>query len=220
MIECCDSKIAFPNCKRRKKRRFLRFVIFIAAVLLIVAYYKTVVGDNVVRICSDYAFAYSTEAVNSAVFDVFSSGTDYSDFISVEKNAAGDIVMLSANTAKINAVNKEIERKTREILKEKLSGGAPVPFFAFTGIYAFSGYGREINFRFFNVSEVSCEFSEKFEGAGINQTIHSIYVRVNCGVNMEIPAHYVRKEYLNEVLLSETLLVGKVPEIFLKGGVI
>ena len=64
-----------------------------------------------------------------------------------------------------------------------------------------------------------CNFESEFTSVGINQTLHSIYVCVNIESIINIPFNSSSITHNSKVLLSETILVGKVPELYLNGKI-
>jgi sporulation protein YunB len=218
MIECCNNNIWYKKLRKKKFKKFATIFFTVILVLAIIIHYKNNVSVQIFNTCYDYASAYSTEAVNEAVLSSVSINTKYSDIVNVEKNLNGDIVLMQINSTNINIINKEISINTEELLKERLKNGIPIPFFSFSGIKLISGYGPKIFYKTVNVVSVSCNFDSVFKSVGINQTLHSIYLVVVCKVNIEIPSKNNEIIYENLVLLSESVLVGKVPEFYLNGN--
>ena len=159
-----------------------------------------------------YAYQCSTKAVNEVVLNSLNSEIKYTDLIKVEKNNYGEITLISANSFKLNALSQEIVNSSAIFLENKLNNGTPVNLMAFTGIDAFSGFGKTVFIKTLHLSNVMCKFDSKFTSMGINQTLHSIYVNVICNVNINLPFNNDSIECVIPVLISETILVGKVPE--------
>ena len=124
---------------------------------------------------------------------------------------------MTANSHKINLINKEVCETTAKVLKKKLQNGIPVPILAFSGIDILSGYGNNVYIKTISISSVTSEFDSNFNSIGINQTLHSIYINVLSEVKIEIPLKTYQTTLKTSVLISETVLVGKVPEIYLNG---
>lgn len=217
MIECSDKNIWYKKRRKGKLKKFFVFFLIVLIIAFIFFYYKFFISKQIFAINQDYVNKYSIESVNVAILSVLEDGLGYNDLINVEKNAQGDIVLLNANSYKINQVSRTIEKVSAENIDVKLSGGTPVPSLAFSGIGAISGYGRPIYLKTATISSVWCEFESKFTSAGINQTIHSIYVNVNLAVSINVPLHSKIENYSTRVLLTETVLVGKVPEFYFNG---
>ena len=223
MIECTEENIYYETfrVKNRKRRRLKRFLVFIVVILCFgVLFYhvNSAVFTLVSGICEDYAYSASLSSMNEAVMTTLNEELKYTDLIKIEKNKDGDISLMSADALKINAISRTVAGKTEEILKGKLSDGIPVPLFAFTGIKLASGFGPNVNYYAITVVGVNCGFDGKFSSVGINQTLHSLYIQIECKVDIEFL--YKKRSFYSasEVLISEAVLVGKVPETYLKGA--
>ena len=66
MIECKDENIWYIKRKtnRSKKKRFFKCVFIISLILGLIIYYKSIVVKNLTQICVDYAYSYTTIALN------------------------------------------------------------------------------------------------------------------------------------------------------------
>ncbi len=221
MIECSEGNIYYKKRKKCKftKKKFLAFFITVCIVLLLSYYYKSVICVNLHTLNTSYAKKCCTQSVNKVVLYTLNDKVKYEDLVLVEKNDVGDIILISANTYKINYLAREITEDASLILENELSKGVPIPIMAFSGIEPLSGYGNKLNIKVVNVSNVTCGFSSQFNSMGINQTMHSIYVDITCTVDVNLPFDGKTIEYTNSVLISETVLVGKVPETLLNGKI-
>lgn len=218
MIEVCDCNIWYKKNQRRFGfKRFAVFFVLSVCIVGVYMYYKFVVTEQVLKICSDYSEVYATESVNEAVIETLKEGIKYTDLVAVEKNSNGDVTLMTANSYKINLINREISDLSLKTIRKKLEKGVPVPAWSFTGIGFLSGYGKAVYFKAVFVSNVTCEFSSVFQSVGINQTLHSIYIDVETEINLEIPANKKSDKCKSSVLVSEAIIVGKVPEIYLDG---
>lgn len=54
----------------------------------------------------------------------------------------------------------------------------------------------------------------EFEAAGINQTIHRLYLDVTCNVNILTPYDVIEDSISNEIVLIENIIVGVVPSTY------
>lgn len=220
MIECTDKKIYKKRKYRKGKiKRFKVFFLIFIIVFSLYFFYKNAVLKQVSEISFKYAEAYSVEAVNQSTLITLADRINYSDIIILEKNQSGEIVYISADTYKVNYINKSIASNCEKLLKDKLSKGVPIPILAFSGLSFLSGYGRTVNFKSISVSSVSSDFTSEFVSVGINQTKHSIWVSVKCKVAIFAPLYMKEHEFSSNVLVCESVLVGKVPEIYLNGKI-
>ena len=217
MIECTDEYIWKKKKIKKRKSKIFSLIIILTVIVSVWAYNRFVVFELIVSFCEDYAYSCSADAVNEAVMQTLSNGVEYTDIINVEKNTQGDIVLVEANTVYINKINREIVAKTTKIMSDKIGLGVPIPLFSFSGISFLTGFGPKVNFKSVSIVSVTSNFSSEFKSAGINQTIHSVFVNVDCKVDVLFPLNKKTVSCVTPILLCETVLVGNVPEVFLNG---
>lgn len=213
MIECTEEYI----WKKRRKRKAKKFVFLFWFVLIFLINFvvnKYVFVGQVIQVCQEKCYSICTKSVNQAVLEEV-SGLTYDTLISILKDESGEIKLINTNAEQINKITRQIEAKTEVIMSGIIENGIPIPAFSFTGISFLSGYGRLVNFKALSVSSVSCEFSSKFLSSGINQTLHSLYLTLTCKVSVLFPFDKREITYNSQVLISEAVLVGKVPEVYL-----
>ena len=218
MIDCVEENIYYIGRKRRlrkKAKRLLSLILVLFVSACAVFYADRIVLTGVFNVCYDNLYVFSAKAVNECVFEEMTDGKTYAELVKIEKNSAGDIVLITADSVKINALNRKLALKTDEKLSKSLKKGVPVPLFAFTGISFISGYGPEIYYKSLLLSGVTCNFKDEFVSAGINQTLHSLYIEVICTFFLNAPIYKKTGECKTSVLLSESIIVGKIPEIYL-----
>lgn len=207
---------------RSRKSKIRRRVILIAAAILLIVL-LVCMHLNVTRVLTSVAEAQlrarAATAVNEAVFMTLSDGVRYSDLVHVERSADGDIQALTCDAVEINRIARETAYQAQALLQEMCDEGIAVPLGAFTGIEAWAGFGPEVHMEIIPVAEVACRFVSGFESAGINQTKHSVYLEVVCEMSVVMPAKTHRFSVISQVLISESILVGEVPNVYLQGDI-
>ena len=61
---------------------------------------------------------------------------------------------------------------------------------------------------------VETDLRSEFKEAGINQTLHRIYLEVKCNVNILTPYHTISETITNQVLLVEGVIIGNIPDAY------
>lgn len=61
---------------------------------------------------------------------------------------------------------------------------------------------------------VITDLKSEFEEAGINQTLHRVYLEVVCNVTILTPYETITETITNQVLLIEGLIVGNIPDAY------
>lgn len=74
-----------------------------------------------------------------------------------------------------------------------------------------SGRGPDIPIKMSTVGNVETELISQFSQAGINQTLHRIYLKVSCNVTILTPFDTIEQQIINQVLVAEAVIVGDVP---------
>ena len=209
------------KCKQRRKKYkwFLALGSILFIVVLLVVYFQRNVTRVLLSISEATMRACTTVAVNDAVYYTLSDEMRYDDLVSIARNEAGEIVSFSANPLKINKIARDTASISQSNLKNLSLNGIPVPLGALTGIEAFAGLGPSIYFRIIPVSSVACGFSSTFESVGINQTKHSIYLNVIADINIVMPSKTKNFAVTTDILIGESIIVGKVPDAYLQSDV-
>ncbi len=217
MIECSNERIYKRKRLKKPNRRLFSILTVLIIFVGVFLYYKFAVTESVYFALNSYVEQYSLESINFACNTAIGSGEEYSQFISIEKNQAGDIVLMRSNSFKINLLKSNVSLKTQSYLQNKLDKGIDIPFMAFSGLKFLSGYGKKINYKSITVSSVDSLFDGEFKSVGINQTLHSLYLKISVKVVHNMAGSGKCFEYTSKILVSEAVLVGKVPEIYLNG---
>ena len=74
--------------------------------------------------------------------------------------------------------------------------------------------GPDIEMKMLIDGSVETDLKSEFKEAGINQTLHRIYLEVRCNVNILTPYDVVNETIVNQVLLIEGLIVGNIPDAY------
>lgn len=61
---------------------------------------------------------------------------------------------------------------------------------------------------------VETDLRSEFKEAGINQTLHRIYLEVKCNVNILTPYSTIKETIVNQVLLVEGVIIGNIPDTY------
>ena len=199
-----------------KKKKLIAVLLVLAALILSVfLYFRRNVTPVIIEVSEATVKSITTLAVNDAVYCTLSDALKYEDLVSVSRNEDGDIVYMQANSLKINAIARDVASLSQKNLDEMGSRAMKVPLGAFSGTAVFAGMGPEIDLKIIPIGSVYCEFSSVFEAVGINQTRHKIYLDVEADVELIIPAASATVSSKTQVLICESVIVGKVPSTFL-----
>ena len=85
---------------------------------------------------------------------------------------------------------------------------------SFTGFKLFAGEGPSIKIKISSVGNVKTDLRSEFVSKGINQTLHRIYLQVDCNVEILTPFESIGKNISNQVLLMENIIIGNIPDTY------
>lgn len=175
-------------------------------------YYDKVVTSTILASADAQARANVTQIVNSVILDEFSQNFKYDEIINVDKDKDGNIIMIKADTLKMNKIASEIALNSQNKIKSSGEIGIKIPLSYLLKSTILSFYGPRITIKMSPIGFIETKYSSDFESAGINQTRHKIYVQVKTNIRIFIPLKYQDIEVSNEVPIAETIIVGKVPD--------
>ena len=203
---------------RKIKRRVAAAVICLFFIGLVVLMHRNV--TNVLKSIAEASMrSITTVAVNDAVYYTLSDKLRYEDLVSIERSDGGEIQAISSNAFQINRIARDTAYMSQENLNKMSEDGVEVPLGALSGVEAWAGFGPKIHLKIIPISNVSCKFVSKFDAAGINQTKHSIYLEIVADISIIMPSGTSNFASLTEVLVCESVLVGKVPETYLQADI-
>ncbi len=196
-----------------KKRIIVVACVFTAVLVFLTIFIQRNVSGVLYKLSEASIRSMSTAAVNETVTQTLSD-TDYDSLVTITYGEDSRITSISANAYRVNLLARKMVAGTTQLLAEKGTGGVKVPIGAFTGIGFLSGAGPKVTFKIIAVNRVECTFRSSFQAAGINQTVHSIYLDVTSEVSVVLPSGTKKISTVTEVMVAESLIVGEVPDIY------
>ncbi len=200
--------------KLNKKRTFICLII-VLFLILIFFMVKTSINTIIADTIELKSKALATKAMNSAIADVVINSIVYEDLVNIITDELGNISMIQANSLEINNMSKDLAQTTETKIEEYGRSGVTIPVGSFTGIPFFVGRGPKIKLKVNPIGAVNCSFLSQFETAGINQTNHKIYLKISADVGVVLPLLSTKYNTTRQVLISESIIVGQVPEVYL-----
>lgn len=210
------------NVRRLKPGIFriaVALTLFVAAFIFCTVYFRNNIVPTVMGSAIAEVRAMCTNSVNLAVTAVVGGGLEYDDLFSVVKNEEGDIEMVQANSPEINMIAREIANLAQANLDELGLKEISIPIGTFTGLALLMGLGPDVTISVMPIGSALCDFVSYFTSAGINQTLHKIYIDVHATINIVTPIDEPTITVKAEVLVAENLIVGNVPQFYFGGTV-
>lgn len=197
------------NGKRLKISPFL----IIVFVLLLIS--STLLKNLATKMAVSDATDVVTKAVNDAINEVVGNGEygfDY--FISLEKDSAGDISAVTSNMAHINLLSTEI---LNTVISSTDNGvlRIKIPVGNLSGLNLLLNKGPEIETEIIMLTSSRVDFRNEIESCGINQAKYQLILEVTIDIDILVPWGTQSTSTVTEVIVADTVIVGKVPDTFL-----
>lgn len=206
--------------KSRGKKKYIVIAVILTAIVIMMIYFQRNVSDILVTLSETQARAIAAESVNDAVATTLRwNGIDYDELVHITRDGKGNVLSIEADAQNVNLLARQTVTLSMTNLNAACEEGIPVPIGAFTGIEVLAGFGPEVTFQIIPVGMVTAEFESTFETAGLNQTVHSIYLNVMATVSIVLPSKSREVQVSTDVLVCESVIVGKVPDAYLHGNI-
>ena len=218
--------VVSTSAKQNKRRKFVAkfvaalIVIVVLTILLAVWIYWRSMTPTILDIAQTRLISETTIAVNDAVCVALADTGDFKDFVTITRNDNNDITMISANSALVNLLARNTAIMSQSKINAIKNFDVNIPLGTLSGIPLLSEKGPTVTVTVSPIGTVNCTFTSTFETAGINQTLHRIYIHVESRVDLIMPTSHLEVETSTPVLICESVIIGTVPDVFLQGGLL
>ena len=160
-----------------------------------------------------------SEQMNQAVLTCLAAdGGAYDSYVLLERDVNGELTALQTNVLRVNRLRAEVVRSVRETVSQGTEISVQVPLGNLFLPALFSGEGPMVPVHLMSVNALHAEFENEFQQAGINQTLHRVILETVATVTVLLPGRNVTREVRRSFPAAETVIVGRVPDVFLQPG--
>ena len=202
--------------KFQLKYKYFAFFLFIFVLMFL--YLRYLVMPLVVANTETQIKSYATKSVNLAIANTINQKVSYGDIVNVVKDSDQNVSYIEANSVRINLLSKTVNKEVVSNYVTFSKKPIKIAIGSFSGISIFAGFGPSIAFSVNPYGESNSFFTSSFESAGINQTHHKLYLVAELKVYVVLPFKKLEIKSSADVLLCETLIIGKIPEVYLNSG--
>lgn len=204
----------FPNrggAPRGRVVLILSGVLFCAIAVTILFIFRSLVTELAVSDAQDAVVI----TVNRIVKEIMQE-EDFScgQLILLEKDGSGNITAVTTNVAAINILEAEIlEGVVTETTETVIR--VEIPVGNLTGSALLLNRGPSVPVDVILLSSSMGGFRSELTAAGINQTRHQILLELEVQLSLLMPWRTIDTSVITEILVSETVIVGEVPQSYL-----
>lgn len=214
-------KIAFHGAKIPKYQEAYsektRKIIKIVTALMIAFFVANAIIKAILPVidtqCINMAKSIATKISNEQATIVMAD-YEYADLMNITKDEQGNIKMIGANVILVNKIISDIPILIQNELDKIENSQFYIKLGTFTGSKLLSGRGPNIEIKMSAIGNIETDLKSEFSEAGINQTVHRIYLEIKCNVIILTPFNSIEEQIVNQVLLAEGLIVGNTPNTY------
>ncbi|MDD2227269.1 MAG: sporulation protein YunB [Clostridia bacterium] len=211
---------------KRKKEKFsfkIKAVsvlcFFIIFIILFLIYLANIVSPVILQASEAKIKSLTQKAMSRAVYSIIMSETDtYSELLNYTYDEEGSVSLITVNSIYVNMLSRQITSLAQSSIDNLADAGIDINLGAFTGITALADAGPFVKMKLNAIGTVSTFFRSEFLSAGINQTNHRIYINLRSVVSVILPINSPQVNVATEVIVGETIIVGKIPSTYLQSS--
>ncbi|NLP19103.1 MAG: sporulation protein YunB [Firmicutes bacterium] len=154
------------------------------------------------------------EAMTEAIEKEIIQTVEYQDLIYIHKDSRNRPVLLQPNTIAIS----RLAARTTEHVKNRLQSLEDevilLPLGQVFGSDLLANMGPRFRLTVMPIGTVTVNLVNELEEAGINQTLHKIILEINAAIGIAVPMIATKTDVQHQVLLTQAVIVGEVPDTF------
>lgn len=201
------------NFEPSKKIKLIKIMAILIIAILVANVIIKSINPVIDTLCKDKAKSIATIISNEKATDVMAN-YEYEDLMTIYRDSNDNITMIKANVNTINKIISDVALEIQKELNEEKSQDLYIRLGSFSGIKFFSGSGPKIPMKISTVGNVVTDFRSEFSSAGINQTLHRVYLQVDCNVVIVTPYESMEEKISNQIILIENVIIGTVPNTY------
>ncbi|MBQ3215269.1 MAG: sporulation protein YunB [Oscillospiraceae bacterium] len=201
-------------------RRLIRFVIVVVLLGCAgLAWVRWRYQEPILALAETQIKNTTSDLINDAIAEQMTNGDiQYDRIVYFEKDLNGRITALKTNISEVNRLKTD----TLNIINDEILAldpsdmGIPVGSLFLPEIM--SGRGPALPVEIISIRNSDASFTSTFTQAGINQTLHQINMLVIVDVVVLVLGQTEAFTIGSEMVVSETIIVGEVPDTFFQNG--
>ena len=189
------------------------FVVAVSVIALLEAKLRPVVAEIAAAQARNSMIAVMEDAVTAGLA---ARQVSYSDFVSIQRDEGGAITALTTDMARMNLLRTELTAAILEALEKVDVSDVRVPLGSLFDLEPLWAKGPTLKARAMTVGTVRAEFDSQLTSAGVNQTLHRIWMEVTVPMTLLLPGGVVEVPLDTRLCVAETVIVGQVPDTYLQ----
>ena len=201
----------------KKIRRSLGLILSLAAAVFMLL--RGQYHDVAASLARTQVMNVTSDLINDAIDRQIEEGAiAYDRMVYFEKDLDGRITALKTNMGLINRLKTDTLNRINDEILALDSDHIGIPLGSLILPELLAGKGPRLSIRVLSIRNSEADFQSRFSEAGINQTLHQLTLVVSVDVAVLVLGKTAHFTVQSEVVVAETVIVGKVPDTFLSTG--
>lgn len=203
------------HISRKTKLRIAIFVV-LGFVFFILIYYLKVVCPIVVKLSEEKIRSLATKTISRVVGDVMvEDEVNYDRIVNITYSSDNEVEFVEVDSVEVNLIIRDITKRVQDEFENLGKEGIKISLGTFSGIPFLYNLGPQVSVRLVPIGIVNTSINSNFTSAGLNQTLHRLNFMVSANIGMILPGKSQNFVTELEVMLCESIIVGKIPQIYL-----
>lgn len=181
--------------------------------LFVVLYIDKKIKPIAIEYCINEVEYAALDAINRTIYeDMLENEEIYKNIAKL--SSLDEISAVTTDTFKINAIKANIMSDCEMIFNQIVIDEVLIPVGVIYNNSLFFAKGWSIPVKMIPMSTVYVDFASTFESVGINQSLHKIIME--CSVDLKVMTPYSTVDFVvtHTIAISETLILGDVPNSY------
>ncbi len=138
----------------------------------------------------------------------------YSDLAKVKYSDNDEVKAITTVSENINNLKSKVLLNIQNDLDKNEMYYFTLPLGAYTQLTLINNWGPDVEINFRLSGSAKCKIESRFDSAGLNQTVHHIYMVVTTNITVMTPSFTKEKVYKSDYEIAQTVIVGNIPNTF------
>ena len=200
--------------------KLLRFIAGIVLLIVgILLFFRFYYQDEIMDLAQTQVKNSTSDLINDAIDRQIENGNiRYDRMVYFEKDLNGKITALKTNMTEVNRLKTDILAIINDEILALDTTDLGIPLGSLVLPEFFSGKGSRIPVMIHSIRNSDANFFSSFTEAGINQTLQQLTREILVDVTVLVMGQTASFTVSSHVVVAETVIVGQVPDTFLKTG--
>ncbi|MBE6959239.1 MAG: sporulation protein YunB [Ruminococcaceae bacterium] len=201
-------------------KRVFRYMALVTAILVgILIFFRMRYNATIRALAQTQVINATSDLINDAIDKQIEKGTiQYDRIVFFEKDLNGNITALKTNMSEVNRLKTDILNLINDEILDMDTSDLGIPIGSLILPELMSGRGPEIPVKIISIRNSEGSFESSFTEAGINQTLQQLTMHVSIDVSILVLGAAESFTVSSQVVVAETIIVGKVPDTFFQTG--